>query len=97
MEYRRTNRAEVSWVRHDDRYGDGYLTDPSKPYWPTNTVSDSWFGYRHRYVKGCGPGSRLEKQPTDPAVSERRALPGRSPDRQASAGRRHHSMRDGSL
>jgi len=31
----------MSWVRHHDRYGDGYLADPSKPYWPTNTVSDS--------------------------------------------------------
>jgi predicted dithiol-disulfide oxidoreductase (DUF899 family) len=31
----------MSWVRHHDRYGDGYLVDPSRPYWPTNTVSDS--------------------------------------------------------
>ena len=31
----------MSWVRHHDRYGDSYLADPSKPYWPTNTVSDS--------------------------------------------------------
>jgi predicted dithiol-disulfide oxidoreductase (DUF899 family) len=31
----------MSWVRHHDRYGDGYLADPSKPYWPTNNVSDS--------------------------------------------------------
>jgi predicted dithiol-disulfide oxidoreductase (DUF899 family) len=28
----------MSWVRHHDRYGDGYLADPSKPYWPANTV-----------------------------------------------------------
>ena len=24
----------MSWVRHHDRYSDGYLADPSKPYWP---------------------------------------------------------------
>ena len=24
----------MSWVRHHDRYGDGYLADPEKPYWP---------------------------------------------------------------
>lgn len=28
----------MSWVRHHDRYGDGYLVDPSKLYWPANTV-----------------------------------------------------------
>jgi hypothetical protein len=34
MEYRRKNWAEVSWVRHDDRYGGGYVADPSKPIGP---------------------------------------------------------------
>ncbi|HZC34858.1 MAG TPA: thioredoxin family protein, partial [Chthoniobacterales bacterium] len=24
----------MSWVRHHDRYDDGYLADPTKPYWP---------------------------------------------------------------
>ena len=24
----------MSWVRHHDRYDDGYLADPDKPYWP---------------------------------------------------------------
>ena len=24
----------MSWVRHHDRYEDGYLADPDKPYWP---------------------------------------------------------------
>jgi predicted dithiol-disulfide oxidoreductase (DUF899 family) len=30
----------MSWVRHHDRYGDGYLADPAKPYWPTQAGSD---------------------------------------------------------
>jgi predicted dithiol-disulfide oxidoreductase (DUF899 family) len=25
----------MSWVRHHDRYSDGYLADSTKPYWPT--------------------------------------------------------------
>jgi predicted dithiol-disulfide oxidoreductase (DUF899 family) len=29
----------MSWVRHHDRFGDGYLADPSKPYWPRNTAT----------------------------------------------------------
>jgi len=24
----------MSWVRHHDRYSDGYLADANKPYWP---------------------------------------------------------------
>jgi predicted dithiol-disulfide oxidoreductase (DUF899 family) len=31
----------MSWVRHHDRYDDGYLADPTKPYWPANATSDS--------------------------------------------------------
>jgi predicted dithiol-disulfide oxidoreductase (DUF899 family) len=31
----------MSWVRHHDRYDDGYLADPTKPYWPTDAASDS--------------------------------------------------------
>ena len=30
----------MSWVRHHDRYSDGYLADPGKPYWPS-TASDA--------------------------------------------------------
>jgi predicted dithiol-disulfide oxidoreductase (DUF899 family) len=29
----------MSWIRHHDRYSDGYLADPTKPYWPA-TASD---------------------------------------------------------
>src|SRR5215469_1119164 len=29
----------MAWVRHHDRYDDGHLTDPAKPYWPAETVS----------------------------------------------------------
>jgi predicted dithiol-disulfide oxidoreductase (DUF899 family) len=29
----------MSWLRHHDRYADGYLADPDKPYWPANAVS----------------------------------------------------------
>jgi predicted dithiol-disulfide oxidoreductase (DUF899 family) len=25
----------MSWVRHHDRYSDGFLADPGKPYWPS--------------------------------------------------------------
>jgi predicted dithiol-disulfide oxidoreductase (DUF899 family) len=31
----------MSWVRHHDRYDDGYLADPTKPYWPANSGLDS--------------------------------------------------------
>lgn len=27
-------RAIMAWVRHHDRYADGYLADAEKPYWP---------------------------------------------------------------
>jgi predicted dithiol-disulfide oxidoreductase (DUF899 family) len=27
----------MAWVRHHDRYEDGWLADPAKPYWPTET------------------------------------------------------------
>jgi len=26
----------MAWVRHHDRYEDGYLADADKPYWPAN-------------------------------------------------------------
>lgn len=29
----------MSWLRHHDRYEDGYLADPDRPYWPANAVS----------------------------------------------------------
>jgi predicted dithiol-disulfide oxidoreductase (DUF899 family) len=28
----------MSWVRHHDRYADGYLADVDKPYWPADAV-----------------------------------------------------------
>jgi hypothetical protein len=28
----------MSWVRHHDRYSDGYLADASRPYWPAITI-----------------------------------------------------------
>jgi predicted dithiol-disulfide oxidoreductase (DUF899 family) len=28
----------MSWVRHHDRYADGYLADADKPYWPADAV-----------------------------------------------------------
>lgn len=28
----------MSWVRHHDRYADGYLADADKPYWPANAT-----------------------------------------------------------
>lgn len=28
----------MSWVRHHDRYADGYLADAEKPYWPANAL-----------------------------------------------------------
>ena len=28
----------MSWVRHHDRYTDGYLADAEKPYWPADAV-----------------------------------------------------------
>src|SRR5262245_48991192 len=28
----------MAWVRHHDRYGDGYLADAEKPYWPADTA-----------------------------------------------------------
>jgi predicted dithiol-disulfide oxidoreductase (DUF899 family) len=28
----------MSWLRHHDRYADGYLADPDKPYWPADAV-----------------------------------------------------------
>jgi len=29
----------VSWVRHHDRYADGYLADADKPCWPAGALS----------------------------------------------------------
>jgi len=29
----------MSWVRHHDRYADGYLADADKPYWPADALS----------------------------------------------------------
>jgi predicted dithiol-disulfide oxidoreductase (DUF899 family) len=31
----------MSWVRHHDRYSDGYLADKAKPYWPANAATAS--------------------------------------------------------
>jgi predicted dithiol-disulfide oxidoreductase (DUF899 family) len=31
----------MSWVRHHDRYEDGRLADPSRPYWPAQTATGS--------------------------------------------------------
>lgn len=31
----------MSWVRHHDRYADGYLADADKPYWPANAAPAS--------------------------------------------------------
>ncbi len=31
----------MSWVRHHDRYGDGYLADKARPYWPANAATAS--------------------------------------------------------
>jgi hypothetical protein len=28
----------MSWVRHHDRYSDGYLADASRPYWPASMI-----------------------------------------------------------
>ena len=28
----------MAWVRHHDRYADGYLADADKPYWPANAA-----------------------------------------------------------
>lgn len=28
----------MSWLRHHDRYVDGHLADPDRPYWPKNAV-----------------------------------------------------------
>ncbi len=28
----------MSWLRHHDRYADGYLADSDKPYWPADAV-----------------------------------------------------------
>jgi predicted dithiol-disulfide oxidoreductase (DUF899 family) len=29
----------MAWLRHHDRYDDGYLADASKPYWPAFDTS----------------------------------------------------------
>ena len=29
----------MSWLRHHDRYADGYVADADKPYWPADAVS----------------------------------------------------------
>jgi predicted dithiol-disulfide oxidoreductase (DUF899 family) len=28
----------MAWVRHHDRYEDGYLADADRPYWPTDAA-----------------------------------------------------------
>ena len=28
----------MAWVRHHDRYADGYLADADKPYWPADVA-----------------------------------------------------------
>jgi predicted dithiol-disulfide oxidoreductase (DUF899 family) len=30
----------MSWIRHHDRYEDGRLADPSRPYWPAQAATD---------------------------------------------------------
>ena len=29
----------MSWLRHHDRYADGYLADADRPYWPAGAVA----------------------------------------------------------
>jgi predicted dithiol-disulfide oxidoreductase (DUF899 family) len=43
----------MSWVRHHDRYEEGYLADPTKPYWPQDAASDFEGG-------GKNPESRIQ-------------------------------------
>ena len=31
----------MSWVRHHDRYADGKLADPTRPYWPAQAAATS--------------------------------------------------------
>jgi predicted dithiol-disulfide oxidoreductase (DUF899 family) len=31
----------MAWIRHHDRYSDGFLADENKPYWPANAVAAS--------------------------------------------------------
>ena len=31
----------MSWVRHHDRYDDGYLADDDRPYWPDAAAQNS--------------------------------------------------------
>jgi predicted dithiol-disulfide oxidoreductase (DUF899 family) len=44
LDYVPTGRDEdglaftMSWLRHHDRYADGYLADADKPYWPADAV-----------------------------------------------------------
>jgi predicted dithiol-disulfide oxidoreductase (DUF899 family) len=38
----------MAWVRHHDRYSDGYLADANKPYWPTFAQDSVGAGSEHR-------------------------------------------------
>jgi predicted dithiol-disulfide oxidoreductase (DUF899 family) len=38
----------MSWVRHHDRYNDGYLADANKPYWPAIAEDSASDGREHR-------------------------------------------------
>ena len=40
----------MAWVRHHDRYDNGYLADPDKPYWPATSAEIGG----QRQSKGCG-------------------------------------------
>jgi len=38
----------MAWIRHHDRYSDGYLADPNKPYWPAFAQDSPSDGGEHR-------------------------------------------------
>lgn len=41
----------MAWVRHHDRYDNGYLADPDKPYWPATSAEIG--GQRQSEECGC--------------------------------------------
>jgi predicted dithiol-disulfide oxidoreductase (DUF899 family) len=38
----------MAWIRHHDRYSDGYLADANKPYWPAIAQDSASAGGEHR-------------------------------------------------
>jgi hypothetical protein len=38
----------MAWLRHHDRYSDGYLSDANKPYWPAIAQGPVSDGGEHR-------------------------------------------------